>query len=159
MRKYKILEFLKIYTVFLLCAFLVHVLILEVLIAPSLVEERREFVSEHGVRPYIEFTLGATILYAIFNIPGSLIFYFKKFNPKRMGVLSLIFGFILEFSRVLPGSEEGGASWVQEWYNLEITGGTIVGTIISGLYWFAVWAIPTFIIQKYFKLKVEEKER
>ena len=69
-----------------------------------------------------------------------------------MGLLSLLLGFILEITILQPNIPEGegsGASWVQGWYSLNITGETIVGTLISAIYWFIAWAVPTCIIHKF----------
>jgi len=58
----------------------------------------------------------------------------------------------LEFTVLQPSIPEGkssGASWVEEWRNLEITGETIAGTIISAFYWFIAWGIPSYIIHRY----------
>jgi len=153
MVKNKIIQFLKIYLVFWLFAVTVSVVIMEILIGSILVPERQEFAVEHGMINYsFEVLFGTTIFYTIFSFFGALIFYFKNYSYKKMGILSLLLGFILEFTILQPNIPEGegsGASWVQGWYNLNITGETIVGTLISAVYWFIGWGLPSYVIHKY----------
>jgi len=151
--KNKIIRFLKIYLVFWLFAVAISVVIMEILIGSILVPERQEFAAEHGMINYsFEILIGTTIFYTIFSFFGALIFYFKNYGCKKMGILSLLLGFILEFTILQPNIPEGegsGASWVQGWYSLNISGEIIVGTLISAIYWFIAWAGPTYIIHKF----------
>lgn len=153
MMKNKIIRFLKNYLVFWLFAVTVSVVIMEILIGSIIVPERQEFAVEHGMVNYLfEILFGTTIFYTIFSFFGALIFYFKNYNYKKMGLLSLLLGFILEFTILQPNIPEGegsGASWVQGWYNLNINGETIVGTLISAVYWFIGWGLPSYVIHKY----------
>jgi len=151
--KDKILKFLKIYAIFVVFAFMINVGVMEVLIGSLIVPERQEFTAEHGLEAYAsEIIFGVTMFYMLFSLPGALILHLKNFNPKKMGLLSLILGFILEFTVLqpnIPEGEGGGASWVQGWYAFNISGETIVGTLISAFYWFIVWGIPSYIFHKY----------
>ena len=153
MKRSTIIQFLKIYLVFWLFAVAISVVIMEIIIGSLIVPERQEFASEHGITAYtFEVFFGTTIFYTIFSFFGALIFYFKNYSYKKIGILSLLLGFILEFTILQPNIPEGegsGASWVQGWYNLNITGETIVGTLISAVYWFIGWGFPSYVIHKY----------
>ena len=153
MKRSAVIRFLKIYLVFWLFAVAISVVIMEIIIGSLIVPERQEFASEHGMTAYtFEVFFGTTIFYTIFSFFGALIFYFKNYSYKKMGILSLLLGFILEFTILQPNIPEGegsGASWVQGWYNLNITGETIVGTLISAIYWFIGWGLPSYVIHKY----------
>ena len=163
MKRSAVIRFLKIYLVFWLFAVAVSVVIMEIIIGSLIVPERQEFASEHGMTTYtFEVFFGTTIFYTIFSFFGALIFYFKNYNYKKMGLLSLLLGFILEFTILQPSIPEGegsGASWVQGWYSLNISGETIVGTLISAIYWFMSWAIPTYIIYKFLIKQTEILKR
>ena len=123
--KNKIIRFLKIYLVFWLFAVTVSVVIMEILIGSIIIPERQEFAAEHGMINYsFEILLEQPFFYTIFSFFGALIFYFKNYNYKKMGLLSLLFGFILEFTILQPNIPEGegsGASWIQGWCSLNIT--------------------------------------
>jgi len=163
LKRSTVIRFLKIYLVFWLFAVAVSVVIMEIIIGSLIVPERQEFASEHGMTAYtFEVFFGTTIFYTIFSFFGALIFYFKNYNYKKMGLLSLLLGFILEFTILQPNIPEGegsGASWVQGWYSLNISGETIVGTLISAIYWFMSWAIPTYIIYKFLIKQTEILKR
>ena len=60
-----------------------------------------------------------------------------------MGLLSLLIGFICEFTFMKP-------EWVEKFYSLNVDGKIIVAVIISAIYWFIIWGAPTYILQKYF---------
>ena len=153
MKRSTVIRFLKIYLVFWLFAVAISVVIMEIIIGSLIVPERQEFSSEHGITAYtFKVFFGTTIFYTIFSFFGTLIFYFKNYSYKKMGILSLLLGFILEFTILQPNIPEGegsGASWVQGWYNLNINGETIVGTLISAIYWFIGWGLPSYVIHKY----------
>ncbi len=142
--KEKILEFLKIYFVFLAIAFVINTLIMEILVAPSVAPEHQKSISEQGWRSFVYNQLvGVTILYSIFSFVGSIIFFKKRFDFKRMGLLSFISGFVLEFTFMRP-------EWVQAIYELRVSGEVIGAVIVSSLYWFIPWGVPSYILQKYF---------
>ena len=153
MKRSTVIQFLKIYMVFWLFAAAISVVIMEIIIGSLIVPERQEFASERGITAYtFEVFFGTTIFYTIFSFFGALIFYFKNYSYKKIGILSLLLGFILEFTILQPNIPEGegsGASWVQGWYNLNINGETIVGTLISAVYWFIGWGLPSYVIHKY----------
>ena len=117
MKRSTIIQFLKISLVFWLFAVAVSVVIMEIIIGSLIVPERQEFAAEHGMINYsFEILFGTTIFYTIFSFFGALIFYFKNYNYKKMGLLSLLLGFILEFTILQPNIPEGegsGASWIQ----------------------------------------------
>jgi hypothetical protein len=85
---------------------------------------------------------GIVIGYMIFNFFGGLIFLFKNYEAKKMGLLSLTLGFILEFAFMKP-------DWVQNIYTFNIAEPVIAALIISAFYWFTMWGGPSYIIRKY----------
>lgn len=128
--KDRIIKFLKIYLIFILFALLIN-LSLEILF---------RFIVEI---PKTLDICGIIIFFSIFNFFGALIFFYKKYNVKRMGLLSLLFGQILEFTFMKP-------EWVLGFYALKIGGETIAPFVISSIfYWFPTWFIPSYIIHKY----------
>ncbi|MCD6108420.1 MAG: hypothetical protein J7J89_02960 [Thermoplasmata archaeon] len=130
MNKDKIFRFLKIYLVFIICTLAIN-LLLEIVLRFVF-----EIPEELDIR-------GIILFFSIFNLFGTVILFFKNYNPIKMGLLSLIFGQILEFTFMRP-------EWVLRMYAFEFSGETIAPFIISSaLYWFPTWLIPSFIIHKY----------
>jgi hypothetical protein len=80
------------------------------------------------------------IIYTIYGSVGSVIHLKKISSAKWMGVASLTIGFILEFLLIKP-------SWVQDIYAMNL-GNALAPTVISGVYWFLIWALPTYILRK-----------
>ena len=119
------LRFLKIYLVFFLFSILVN-LSLELLVPTP--EEKDP--------------TGIIMFYSIFDLVGSLIYFYKKFRARIMGGLSFILGFICEFTFMRP-------EWVLKIYDLSINGDVIVAVLVSSVYWFIAWFIPSFILHKY----------
>ena len=135
----KISKFLKIYIVFLAFVLLVN-LSLE-LIVPT--PEREVVIAEHGLEYFIKDKIKVLIIfYAIFNFVGSMIFFFKNYKWRKMGLLSFIVGFILEFLLMKP-------DWVQNIYSLSISFDVITAVVVSALYWFGAWGAPAYILHKY----------
>lgn len=131
MKKVEFTKFLKIYLIFILSALMIN-LLLE--ISFRVVFKIPEPLDIFGI----------IIFFSIFNFFGSLIFFHKNYEARKMGLLSLLFGQILEFTFMKP-------EWVLKFYALEISGETIAPFIISSLiYWFPAWAIPSYIIHNYF---------
>ena len=122
--KAKLLKFLKIYIAFFLVAMLIN-LTMELTIPTP--EEKNAF--------------GIITLYILFSLPGSLIFLFKNYKPQIMGLFSLVIGFFFEFAFMRP-------DWVMKIYALNI-GESIGAVIISAIYWFIPWSIPTYVLQRY----------
>ena len=120
--KDKVIKFLKIYIIFILFVLTVN-LSMEMFIPTP--EEKN--------------AVAIAIFYLIFSFPGSLIFLLKNYKPIRMGLLSLIIGFILEFAFMMP-------DWVQNIYSFNITGGVVVAVIVSAIYWFIAWGVPAYIL-------------
>ena len=130
MNKDKIFRFLKIYLVFIICTLAIN-LLLEIVLRFVF-----EIPEELDIR-------GIILFFSIFNLFGALIFLLKNYKPIKMGLLSLIFGQILEFTFMKP-------EWVLRMYTFEFSGETIAPFILSSIiYWFPAWAIPSFILYKY----------
>jgi hypothetical protein len=123
--KEAIIKFLKIYAVFMLFALAVN-LSMELLIPTP--EQKQP--------------LGIIMFYLLFNIPGSVVFLKKSYDPLRMGLLSLVLGFVFEFTFMLP-------DWVRRIYAFNIDGGVIVAIAVSAFYWFIAWGAPSYVFQKY----------
>jgi len=130
----KITRFLKIYLVFIVSALVIN-LFLEIIF---------RFLFEIPEELDI---FGILLFFSIFNLFGTVILFFRNYNPIKMGLLSLIFGQILEFTFMRP-------EWVLRMYAFEFSGETITSFVISSiLYWFPAWLIPSFILHKYKLLK------
>lgn len=130
---------LKPYLVFTTITLLV-VIPLELIFSPH----HRKTIAEYGLSYFIRHSLvGMVILFALISLIGVVVLLKKKYTPVRMGVLSLILGFAIEFLFMKP-------DWVQAIVTFKIGGGTIVAVLISAFYWFAVWGIPSYVIYKYF---------
>lgn len=138
MGKSKVIKFLKIYAVFFLFALLIN-LTLEIVF--RLVVRIPEPLDIRGI----------IIFFSIFNFFGSTILFYKTYRPVKMGLLSLVFGQICEFTFMRP-------EWVQNLYALKIGGETIAPFVISSiLYWFPAWFIPSYIAHKHIiKLRVRD---
>ncbi|MBU7030470.1 MAG: hypothetical protein HXS48_26295 [Theionarchaea archaeon] len=130
---------LKTYLVFTTITLLV-VIPLELIFSPH----HRRTIAEYGLGYFIRHSLvGMVILFAVVSLIGMVILLKKEYTPVRMGVLSLILGFAIEFLFMRP-------DWVQAVVTFKIGGGTIVAVLISAFYWFAVWGIPSYVIYRYF---------
>ena len=125
MKKDGIIKFLKIYLTLFLCAIAFN-LSMEILI-PT---------------PEEKLVLPIVIFYSLFSIIGAMIFFFKNYKPMKMGFLSLILGFIFEFTFMRP-------DWVNKIYAIKIEGDVIGAVIVTAFYWFIAWGIPSYIIHKY----------
>jgi hypothetical protein len=90
--------------------------------------------------------LGIIFFYMMFNFVGSIVLLLKNYQAKIMGILSLILGFIFEFVFMRP-------DWVQNIYNFNINEGVLGGFLISALYWFIPWSVPTLIFHKFLESK------
>ena len=138
MIKNRTIKFLKIYGVFFLFALLINLLLEIVLRLILWIPEPLDI-------------RGIIIFFSIFSFFGSLIFFYKSYRPKKMGLLSLLFGQICEFTFMRP-------EWVQNFYALKINMDAIMPFIFSSIiYWFPAWLVPSYIIHKYvIKTKVHE---
>ncbi len=125
--KDRIINFLKIYLVFMAFALLIN-LSMEMLIPTP--EEKD--------------ASGIITFYMVFNLVGSVILLVKNYEPKLMGMFSLFIGFVFEFAFMRP-------DWVQNIYALNIEVGVIIAVIISAIYWFVPWGIPSYIAHRYIK--------
>jgi len=131
MRKEGIIKFLKIYALFFLFALSIN-LSLEIVL--RLILWIPEALDIRGI----------IIFFSIFSFFGTLIFFYKSYRPRKMGLLSLVFGQICEFTFMKP-------EWVQDFYALEISMDAIIPFILSSIiYWFPAWFIPSYIIHKYY---------
>jgi len=129
MMKDRIIKSLKIYAVFFLFALLIN---LTMEIVMKIIVNIPESLDISGI----------IIFFSIFSFFGALIFIFKSYRPKKMGLCSLVLGFVLEFSFMKP-------DWVQNIYALKIGGDVIVAIIVTSFYWFIAWGIPSYVIHKY----------
>jgi hypothetical protein len=130
MWKGKVVNFLKIYAVFILFALLVN-LSMELLI-PTPEEKQATMI---------------IMFYMLFSLFGSLIYLLKNYRAVRMGLLSLVIGFVLEFAFMRP-------DWVLKIYGLNIGGDVIGAVLVTSLYWFIAWGIPSYVLHRYvFKTK------
>jgi hypothetical protein len=125
MARGKIIRFLEIYAVFMVFALLVN-LSMELLIPTP--EEKQ--------------ATGIVMFYALFSIPGSIVLLLKNYRPVRMGLLSLVLGFVFEFAFMLP-------DWVLNIYTLKMGGDVIGAVIVSAFYWFIAWGLPSYAVRKY----------
>jgi hypothetical protein len=130
MRKEMFVDFFKVYAVFILFPLLIN-LSMEILIPTA--EEKQ--------------VTGIIMFFLIFSFFGSLIYLKKNYRWVKMGMLSLLIGFILEFAFMRP-------EWVLNIYNSNITGDVIGAVLVTSLYWFIAWGIPSFALHRLFsKLK------
>ncbi len=123
--KERLLRFLKIYAAFVLVALLIN-LTMEMAIPTP--EEKN--------------AVGIAMFYLLFSLPGALVLLFRNYRPAKMGLLSLVIGFVFEFSFMRP-------DWVLKIYSLSAGPGEIVAVIISAIYWFIPWFVPCLILNKY----------
>jgi hypothetical protein len=119
-------KFLKVYLVFWVCAAALN-LPMELIFTPEKFD-----------------ATGIMVFYGLFSIPGALIFFKKNYQPRRMGILSFITGFVMEFALLF------NADWVRNIYALKIGGAVIVAVVISAFYWFVAWGAPSYVIHKWF---------
>lgn len=115
---------------------------MELLISP----ENHKIIDEYGWAYFIQHQFfGIIIFYLLFNFVGVLVFLKTNYRPLRMGILSFVLGFIFEFTFMLP-------EWVQNIYALRITEDVIGAIIVSSLYWFIPWGLPSYVIHKYYPI-------
>lgn len=128
------------YLVFFFLTVLV-VIPLELIFSPH----HRKTIAEYGLNYFIRTSLlSMIILFAIISLVGLIIFLKKGYTPKQMGVLSLVLGFAIEFLFMKP-------DWVLSITGGTIKGGTLIAVLLSAFYWFAVWWIPSYGVQRFTK--------
>ena len=125
MWKERLVDFLKVYSVFILFALLVNVS-MEMLIPTP--EEKQ--------------LTGIVLFYLMFSFFGSAVYLLKKYRALAMGLLSLVIGFVLEFAFMRP-------EWVLNIYAVTISGDVVGAVVVSALYWFVAWGIPSYILHRY----------
>lgn len=115
---------------------LLVVLPLELLFSPH----HRKTIAEYGL-PYFMRTslLSMIFLFALISLLG-LIIFLRGYTPKKMGILSLVLGFAIEFLFMKP-------DWASAITRGAIKGGTLVAVFLSAIYWFAVWYAPSYGLQ------------
>jgi hypothetical protein len=91
--------------------------------------------------------LGIIFFYMMFNFLGTIILLLKNYQAKIMGALSLVLGFIFEFSFMRP-------DWVQNIYAFNVNIGVLMAVLVSALYWFIPWSVPTFVFHKFLDSKL-----
>jgi len=129
--------FLKTYLVFTLFCLLV-VIPLELLFSPN----HSKTIAEYGLGYFIRTSLmGMVILFAFLSLIGVVILLKKKYKPAKMGVLSLVLGFAIEFLFMRP-------DWVLALTTFRIGGGLIFAVFISAIYWTAVWGVPSYVVYR-----------
>ncbi|RLG16966.1 hypothetical protein DRN62_02455 [Nanoarchaeota archaeon] len=139
----KVADFLKVYLTFLSLSLLVNLLFLEIIFGSTAIPEYQEEIEQKGWWAFLyEMLVGVSIFYALFSLAGSLVFIKKRYEPKKMGLLSLALGFLFEFTFMRP-------DWVQNIYALRIGGGDVVAVLVSSLYWFIPWSVPSYILNKF----------
>ncbi|MBU7045651.1 MAG: hypothetical protein HXS54_04375 [Theionarchaea archaeon] len=130
--------FLKKYLLFYVSV-LVVVIPLELIFSPN----HRVTIVEYGWSYFIRNSLvGMGVLYALLSFIGLLILIKREYTPVKMGVLSLILGFVIEFLFMKPG-------WVYSIAHFQITAGVIIAVLLSAFYWFAVWGFPSYMLKRY----------
>ena len=130
--------FLKKYLLFYVSV-LVVVYPLELIFSPH----HRVTIAEYGWGYFIRTSLmGMGILYALLSLIGLLILLKMEYTPVRMGVLSLVLGFVIEFFFMKP-------DWVYTIARFQITAGVVIAVLLSALYWFLVWGFPSYMIKRY----------
>lgn len=128
--------FTKTYLVFTISCLLV-VIPLELLFSPK----HSKTIAEYGLGYFIRTSLlGMVILFAVISLIGTVILLKKWYNPVRMGILSFVLGFFIEFVFMKP-------DWVQAIGSFRLTGGVLIAVVLSAIYWFAVWGVPSYVIQ------------
>jgi hypothetical protein len=132
-----VIKFLRIYFIFIAFVLVIN-LSMELLISP----ENHKIIAEYGWMYFLQNQLISIILFfSLFSLVGTIIFLKTKYNTKKMGSLSLIAGFILEFALIKP-------DWVQNIYAFRIWGEVIGAILVSSFYWFVAWGIPSYIFNK-----------
>ncbi|MFC1682174.1 hypothetical protein ACFL0X_00985 [Nanoarchaeota archaeon] len=129
-------NFLKIFGIFILAALFFNI-VLEIL-HKILVPGTRAITSG--------WLLGMLFLtYVPYSIIGALVKIKKNFSAIQMGIISALVGVIvIEVSGwIIRIFREGILS---NWF----------GFTITIIYWFGAWAIPTYIIDKYFKKELKQ---
>jgi len=87
---------------------------------------------------------GIVGFYALFSILGSLVLHWKRLKPLPMGMLSLAAGWFCELTFMKP-------DFLQDVHALRISARLIFTLVITSLYWFLAWGVPTWIVHRYFK--------
>jgi len=134
----KLLKFLKTFAIFFIAPMLIN-MSMEMALGP----ENREMIATQGLAQFMSTKfVGISSFYAIFGLLGAGVYLKKGYHFKTMGKASLALGFIFEFLFMRP-------SWVRGILSLRINGGVIVAVIVSAFYWWIVWGLPSYVIQKY----------
>lgn len=111
---------------------------LELLFSPH----HRKTIAEYGLTYFMRTSLLPMIfLFALISLVGLIIFLKKGYTPKKMGVLSLVLGVVIEFLFMKP-------DWALSITGGTIKGGTFVAVVLSAVYWFAVWYAPSYVLQR-----------
>ena len=98
-------------------------------------------IAEYGLGYFVRTSLlGMVILFAVISLVGTVILLKKGYKPVRMGILSFVLGFFIEFVFMKP-------DWVLAIGSFRLTGGVLIAVILSAIYWFAVWGVPSYVIQ------------
>ena len=136
--KINLLKFFKIWAIFLLYVFVLDIT-LELLLSP----ENHAFISEYGWETFLQRRFfGILIFYIIFNTLGSFILFRKEYEPKKMGILSLVIAMFLEFTFMRP-------EWVENIYTSSISGDTVGAFAVTTIFWFSTWYVPSYIAKRF----------
>ena len=125
---YRITEFIKVYLVFLVSALLVNVS-MELLIGNP--------------------GWGIVVFYMLFSIAGTAIYLVARYRAWTMGILSLIGGTICELSFMQP-------DFLRDLFAFRFSPRLALTMLITIVYWFLAWAVPAYIIRKYFSKWISE---
>jgi hypothetical protein len=138
-----IAKFLKTYLLFMTFILTVNMLMEIVVVKP----ETLPIIEEYSWGYFIisKLTGGILIMYALYDLLGTIIYYKLKLTPIKMGLIGLAVGMIMEFFFMKP-------DWVMRFYSLDISFGVIGGLITTAFYWYIPWAAPPYLINKSKKL-------
>jgi hypothetical protein len=135
----RLVKFVKVNLVFVLLAVLTNVA-MEIAI-PTL--EKAGVVVEHGWGQSLAVDVGGLILFcALFNLIGGVIYNSTNLRSVEMGVFSLGVGLILEFAFMRP-------DWALQILALRPTLRDLLAVVVSMLYWYISWGLPSFLIGRY----------
>ncbi len=130
---------MKIYAFFILSALFVNVAMEMVVPSP----EKGRVIAEYGWCHYLAVNVrGIILLYVIFNLVGSMIYYDTNLRSVEMGFASLVLGLFLEFAFMKP-------DWVLHILAIKPGPVDVVALMVSVLNWYAAWGLPSYVIQRY----------
>jgi len=88
--------------------------------------------------------VGAAVFQTLFASAGALIFLKRVRDFRRLGLLSLALGFLIEFIFMRPPEAEMLMGVVP----LTDVGGVVGWVGVSGAYWFLDWGLPAYVLRR-----------